>query len=148
MNVTNTTSVEYLDHLGTDLTVVNAARASFGKESDWETNADGTYAGPTNRLKSEDADLIRFLATGHVMRWMNPYPPPEAFVAHSIRDTWKAMLATGGFFSVVMLLSKVACDDSGLPLAFLSALSFTSALWGMHKERQALVDYITWKHFS
>ncbi len=65
MNVTHTTFAEYLDHLGTDLTVVNAARASFGKESDWETNADGTYAGPTNRLKPEDANLIRFLATGY-----------------------------------------------------------------------------------
>lgn len=65
MNITNTTSVEYLDHMGSDLTVVNAARASFGKESDWETNADGTYAGPTNRLKPEDANLIRFLATGY-----------------------------------------------------------------------------------
>lgn len=58
-------TVQYLDHLGTDLTVVNAARASFGKESDWETNADGTYAGPTNRLKPSDANLIRFLATGY-----------------------------------------------------------------------------------
>ena len=65
MNITNTTSVEYRDHMGSDLAVVNAARASFGKESDWETNADGTYAGPTNRLKPEDANLIRFLATGY-----------------------------------------------------------------------------------
>lgn len=83
------------------------------------------------------------------MRWMNPYPPREAFVTHSIRDVWKAMLATGGFFSVAMLLSKVAGNDAEFSrLASLSALSFTSALWGMHKERQALVDYITWKHFS
>lgn len=57
-------TVEYKDHMGTDLTVVNAARTSFGKESDWETNADGTYAGPVNRLKPADANLIRFLATG------------------------------------------------------------------------------------
>lgn len=26
-------TVEYLDHLGTDMTVVNAARTSFGKET-------------------------------------------------------------------------------------------------------------------
>ena len=57
-------TVQYLDHMGTDLTVANAARTSFGKESDWATNADGTYAGPTNRLKPADANLIRFLATG------------------------------------------------------------------------------------
>ncbi len=55
---------EYKDHMGTDLTVVNAARTSFGKESDWETNTDGTYAGPVNHLKPADANLIRFLATG------------------------------------------------------------------------------------
>jgi thymidylate synthase (FAD) len=65
MNITDTTFAEYRDHMGSDLTVVNAARASFGKESEWETNADGTYAGPTNRLKPEDANLIRFLATGY-----------------------------------------------------------------------------------
>ena len=28
-------TVQYLDHMGTDLTVVNAARTSFGKESGW-----------------------------------------------------------------------------------------------------------------
>ena len=56
--------VEYKDHLGTDLTVVNAACTPFGKESEWETNADGTYARPVNRLKPADANLIRFLATG------------------------------------------------------------------------------------
>lgn len=58
-------TAQYLDHMGTDLTVCNAARASFGKESDWATNADGTYAGPTNRLKPADVNLIRFLATGY-----------------------------------------------------------------------------------
>lgn len=56
---------EYLDHMGSDLSVVNAARTSFGKESDWATNPDGTYAGPTNTLKPEDANLIRYLATGY-----------------------------------------------------------------------------------
>ena len=83
------------------------------------------------------------------MRWMNPYPPLDAFVVHSIRDMWKAMLATGGFFSVATLMFKVAfIDDSELLLAFLSVHSFAAALWGMHKERQALTDYIAWKHFS
>ena len=49
---------EYLDHLGTDLTVVNAARASFGKESTWEDAEKRT-------LKPADAGLIRYLATGY-----------------------------------------------------------------------------------
>lgn len=61
---------ERLDHMGSDLTVVNAARTSFGKESDWEPGymsldelkaAGGVI---TNRLKPADANLIRFLATG------------------------------------------------------------------------------------
>lgn len=58
-------TAQYIDHMGSDITVVNAARTSFGKESDWATNADGTYAGPTNRLRPEDAGLIRYLATGY-----------------------------------------------------------------------------------
>lgn len=83
------------------------------------------------------------------MRWMNPYPPLDAFVVHRIRDVWKAMLATGGFFSAATLLSKVALvDGSELPFAFLSVHSFAATLWVMHKERQALTKYITGKHFS
>ena len=31
-------TVEYIDHMGSDLTTVNAARVSFGKESDWKEN--------------------------------------------------------------------------------------------------------------
>jgi len=79
---------EYLDHMGSDITVVNAARASFGKESalervcwycghaqaapTWtddacpECGADNSGSQPDDgmRLKAADADLIRFLATG------------------------------------------------------------------------------------
>jgi len=55
---------DYLDHMGNDLTVVNAARVSFDAMSDWETNSDGTYAGPKNRLKKKDEGLIQFLARG------------------------------------------------------------------------------------
>ena len=65
MNITDTTFAEYLDHLGTDLTVVNAARASFGKESEWEWTDDGGGTNDVRRLKPEDANLIRFLATGY-----------------------------------------------------------------------------------
>ena len=28
-------AVNYIDHMGSDLSVVNAARVSFGKKSDW-----------------------------------------------------------------------------------------------------------------
>lgn len=45
--------VTYVDHMGTDLSVVNAARVSFAKESWWEE--DGC-------LKMSDQKLIRYLA--------------------------------------------------------------------------------------
>lgn len=54
-------TVEYLDHMGSDLTVVNAARTSFGKESDWENV--NPFTGE-RVLKPADAKLIMFLATG------------------------------------------------------------------------------------
>ena len=55
---------EYIDHMGDDLMVVNAARTSFGKESDWVPP--NTATGYT--LKPEDANLIRYLATGYRTR--------------------------------------------------------------------------------
>lgn len=66
--------VEYIDHLGSDLMVVNAARTSFGKESAWLPSGNiNDYPGvvfqqidgrPVN-LSKEDANLIRYLATGY-----------------------------------------------------------------------------------
>ena len=51
-------TVEYIDHMGTDLSVVNAARVSFDKESAWATDLlDGSH-----RLKTGDAKLISYLA--------------------------------------------------------------------------------------
>jgi thymidylate synthase (FAD) len=49
--------VTYIDHMGTDLTVTNAARVSFGKTSEMEDN----MWGPPY-LKDKDAKLIRYLA--------------------------------------------------------------------------------------
>lgn len=51
-------TAEYRDHMGSDLSVVNAARASFGKDSDWLHSIDKT-------LKSADINLIHFLASGY-----------------------------------------------------------------------------------
>ena len=57
---------EYLDHMGSDLSVVNAARASFGKESDWVDESEHwERPGARLALKPADANLIRFLATGY-----------------------------------------------------------------------------------
>jgi len=50
-----------IDHMGSDLSVVNAARVSFGKESDWEVDYDQVPCG-LERLSDRDAKLIRYLA--------------------------------------------------------------------------------------
>ena len=53
-------SVEYIQHTGSDLAVVNAARVSFDKESSWEKN--GKFEGTYNELSEKDEKLIRYLA--------------------------------------------------------------------------------------
>lgn len=54
--------VTYLDHMGTDLTVVNAARVSFGKKSKGYVITDNVLG--TKSLPKEDKSLIQFLARG------------------------------------------------------------------------------------
>ena len=61
----------YIDHMGSDLSVVNAARVSFGKRSDWEWSDE---EGATNytfgqedgkihlKLSDRDTKLIKYLA--------------------------------------------------------------------------------------
>lgn len=52
--------VQLIDQMGSDLTVVNAARVSFAKKSEWETIPEG---GKIEGLLSEgDERLIRYLA--------------------------------------------------------------------------------------
>lgn len=51
--------VTYIDHMGSDLSVVNAARVSFGKKSEWHQRI---YTGEPNILKTKDAKLINYLA--------------------------------------------------------------------------------------
>ena len=49
--------VTYIDHMGSDLSVVNAARVSFGKKSQFE----GRVGGP-NVLSERDTKLVKYLA--------------------------------------------------------------------------------------
>lgn len=51
--------VRYIDHMGSDLMVVNAARVSFNKESSWEY---GDSEFPVGRLSEKDKKLIGYLA--------------------------------------------------------------------------------------
>jgi len=50
--------VTHIDHMGSDLSVVNAARVSFGKKSDWLHPANGKWSG----LREGDTKLINYLA--------------------------------------------------------------------------------------
>jgi len=48
----------YIDHMGSDLSVVNAARVSFGKKADWKHPSIGQESG----LSDRDTKLIQYLA--------------------------------------------------------------------------------------
>ena len=60
--------VNYIDHCGSDLTTVNAARVSFGKKSEWElvslpeTNRYSTFDPKVEKLSDRDTKLIKYLA--------------------------------------------------------------------------------------
>lgn len=51
----------YIDHMGSDLSVVNAARVSFGKQSTWQEPFEDC-ATSLLRLSERDKKLIRYLA--------------------------------------------------------------------------------------
>ena len=53
----------YIDHMGSDLSVVNAARVSFGKKSAWVEGHNGDHPSIVPVLSERDAKLIRYLAT-------------------------------------------------------------------------------------
>lgn len=79
MKTTNKSTVTLLDNMGTDLTIVNAARVSFDKESSFDYLEDGCICAayseyecgceqfePTAVLKQQDKKLIGYLAKhGH-----------------------------------------------------------------------------------
>lgn len=52
---------EYVDHMGSDLRVVDAARVSFDKQSEWKIEPGKGHTNGT--LDTRDAKLIRYLAT-------------------------------------------------------------------------------------
>ena len=57
---------ELLDYMGTDLDVVNAAKVSFSKESEWEWQTEyecGVPVSDTPILADKDKKLINYLAT-------------------------------------------------------------------------------------
>ena len=69
INVLDKGHVEYIEHMGSDLMVANAARVSFAKTSEWETAEDGT-----RKLSQRDQKLIKYLAEHN--HW-TPFAHPQ-----------------------------------------------------------------------
>ena len=58
--------VKLIDKMGSDLSVVNAARVSFAKTSDWESTHIPDTGGIERKLSNADQKLIKYLAKhGH-----------------------------------------------------------------------------------
>lgn len=80
--------VDYVDHMGSDLSVVDAARVSFNKVSAWENN----------QLSAKDEKLIKYLAEhnhwtpfGHAtlkIRVLAPIFVARQLVKHQIGLVW------------------------------------------------------------
>lgn len=80
---------EYIDHLGSDLTVVNAARVSMDKESDWEIGFCDDHI-----LPEKDKRLLKYLATHN--HW-TPFSHPQI----TIRETVPIFVARQRFKHMV-----------------------------------------------
>ena len=74
VNVLDSGFVEYVDHMGSDLTIVNAARVSFNKESSWEGEQHFSGHIKDRKLSDKDFKLIRYLAEHN--HW-TPFAHPQ-----------------------------------------------------------------------
>lgn len=76
--------VQYLRHTGSDLDIVNAARVSFSKESEWDFREHGTVGSLGYHLEAvlsdADARLINYLA-----RHKHKSPFNHAFVSFRVK---------------------------------------------------------------
>lgn len=89
--------VELLDHMGSDLSVVNAARVSFSKESEFDVVLDDNLT-PQEVLAEGDCKLIRYLAKhnhwtpfGHAslqFRIKTPIFVARQLVKHQVGLVW------------------------------------------------------------
>lgn len=87
---------ELIDYMGTDLTVVNAARVSFDKESGWEYDEiiDGSVYPSDKHLSVKDQKLIQYLATHN--HWT-----PFSHVQITMRETVPIFVARQRFKHMV-----------------------------------------------
>ena len=70
----------YIDHMGSDLSVVNAARVSFGKKSEYIYSGVDTNGPPEKALHQRDTKLIKYLAKH---RHISPFG--HAFASFHVR---------------------------------------------------------------
>ena len=68
------TTVELIDHMGSDLSVVDAARVSMAKQSEWDFAPSGTIHAGEYFLSDRDAKLIDYLAKHN--HW-TPFSHPQ-----------------------------------------------------------------------
>ena len=90
--------VDYVDHMGTDLTVVNAARVSFDKESDWKLDFSKDHKFGDNVLSDADTKLVAYLAnhnhwspfahTSIQLRIKAPIFVARQLVKHQVGGVW------------------------------------------------------------
>jgi len=107
MKVVNKSKVELIDSMGTDLTVCNAARVSFDKQSDWEWEEndevvfyeDRSYSVyPKHKLSAKDTKLLGYLAkhnhwspfahTSIQLRVTAPIFVARQLVKHQVGGVW------------------------------------------------------------
>lgn len=69
--------VEYITHMGTDLTAANSARVSFDKESDWADAKEGEF----RVIKEQDERLIKYLARHN--HW-TPFAHPQITLRYTV----------------------------------------------------------------
>lgn len=98
---TSPMQVTLVDHMGTDLSVVNSARVSFDKESGWDYVAEHPFPGVSfsnEVLKDSDAKLIGYLAkhnhwspfahTSIQLRVKAPIFVARQLVKHQVGGVW------------------------------------------------------------
>ena len=90
--------VELIDRMGTDLTIVNAARVSFDKESELDFIPSGFPSAGEQRLSAADVKLINYLAkhnhwspfahTSIQLRVKAPVFCARQLVKHQVGGVW------------------------------------------------------------
>ena len=95
---TSPMQVTLVDHMGSDLSVVNAARVSFDKEGDWDFIPSGFPNAGERRLAAGDVKLIGYLAkhnhwspfahTSIQLRVKAPIFVARQLVKHQVGGVW------------------------------------------------------------